>query len=96
MEFKKLSEQYSIKDVTEQGWVISGGATLEMNDRLIIYFDVLEEDIKIGSLNYIRPIDNNATISYNIPEIDRYDFINYANEFLNKILENFENFEENK
>lgn len=89
MELKKLNEQYSIKDTTKQGWSIIGGVTIQVDDHLNIYWDVISEDVKIGSLNYLRPTEGNATISYSIPEDLRVEFMIYSEDLLSEILENF-------
>lgn len=95
MEFKKISEQYSVKDVIEEnGWAVSGGATLEIDGHLTIYWEVLEEDVKIGSFNYAKPAKGNATISYSIAEENRIIFMNHSMDLLEEILKNFKSEED--
>ena len=81
MEITKQNQTFNIKDVTSNGWTISGTATQEVNGYTSISFNINKDgelNNQVGYYNYSIPKNGmaNVNITSNPESLDA--FIDYA------------------
>lgn len=91
MELVKQNENYSISDKTEQGWVVTGNVSCEVNGALNFNISVNSElGDRIGDFYYNRWVENkNISVNYTVAEENRDALVAYSDTLIDWVLEQF-------
>ena len=91
MELLKTNENYSISDKTEQGWVVTGNVSCEVNGDLNFNLSVNSElGDQIGHFYYNRQGENkNISVNYTVAEENRDALVAYSDILIDWVLEQF-------
>jgi hypothetical protein len=91
MELIKQNENYTVVDTTESGWNVGGNVNHETNNTITINVNISNQDKYIGDFHYYKPVGENAAVhvGYNVSEDNRSEFVNYTNNLINQVLEQF-------
>lgn len=89
MELIKNSEYYSFNDVANNGWKASGSVNKESNGNLNINVNISSELEYVGDFYYSKPAEGNISMSHNVSEANRDEFVTYTDTIIDFVLEQF-------
>ena len=89
MKVTKVSEQYSITDLLENGWEVNGSASNNVEGSISINVSLMADGEQIGNINYYKPAMGNINMNYEVAEKNRDAVTAYADTLVDSILEQF-------
>lgn len=90
MEITKQNETFNLTDTTEDGWVITGTATSDIDSTLSVNFYVNKDDDSLGYYNIHIPAVGMVNVSFSTMPTYYTAFTNYAQTAL-KLIQDYIN-----
>lgn len=87
MELIKKNEQYSLTDEPLNGWTVTG--TVSKGDDLNIWVSVVKDTTNVGNISYSKNLSGRANITFDVEEVSREEFSDYADNLIDNVLTYF-------